>query len=284
MSAAPHTLASLNEADADGFAQALDGVFEHAPWVARAAAGARPFTTVAALHDAMMAALHAAGPDAITAFLRGHPPLSTAALADAALTEHSRAEQAALGLASLGAAAPAFAAEQLAYAERFGFPFIICARHHTPRSVLRTLRLRAADTIEVERARALEEIAHITRLRLVARVTGPGAPRTTGHLSTHVLDTAAGRPAAGVRVVLLRDGVPCREAITDADGRTAPPLIADEPLRIGEHELQFHVGACFGGRGFYDVIPVRFAIEQPEGRYHIPLLLSPWSYTTYRGS
>jgi len=141
--------------------------------------------------------------------------------------------------------------------------------------------------LETERATALREIGLITRLRLAAKVDGPGKPATTGRLSTHALDTRAGRPAAGVTITLYEVGASARglllETVTNADGRTDKPLIAGEPLRIGTYELNFHVGAYFGN-GFLDIVPVRFSIAEPEGHYHVPLLVTPWSYSTYRGS
>jgi 2-oxo-4-hydroxy-4-carboxy-5-ureidoimidazoline decarboxylase len=80
-------------------------------------------------------------------------------------------------------------------------------------------------------------------------------------------------------------------AVTDADGRTARPLIAERPLPIGRYELRFAVGDHFRSRGieqgdppFLDIVPLRFSIAEPEGHYHIPLLCTPWSYSTYRGS
>lgn len=105
-----------------------------------------------------------------------------------------------------------------------------------------------------------------------------------GRLTTHVLDTAAGRPAAGVLVTLHRDGLEVGRGVTDADGRTAP-LLEGDVLVAGTYELTFFVGAHFGeGVGFLDEVPVRFRIADPDGHYHVPLLVSPWSYTTYRGS
>lgn len=112
-----------------------------------------------------------------------------------------------------------------------------------------------------------------------------------GRLTTHVLDTARGRPAAGVRVELFRDGgpEPLRSVSTNADGRTDGPLLEGEDLTGGQYELVFHVGAYFGGEGlpeppFLDLVPVRFGISDPGGHYHVPLLVSPWSYSVYRGS
>jgi 5-hydroxyisourate hydrolase len=99
-------------------------------------------------------------------------------------------------------------------------------------------------------------------------------------LTTHVLDTAHGRPAAGVAIELkLPDGTR-RTTATDADGRAK---LADE-LTAGEHELVFAVGDYFGERAFLDRVPVRFTVADPQAHYHVPLLVSPWSYSTYRGS
>ena len=114
-------------------------------------------------------------------------------------------------------------------------------------------------------------------------------------LSTHVLDTAQGRPARGVAVDLFAlDGETRRlvvRARTNADGRTDAPLLAGEAYRPGAYELVFHVGAYFRGEGvplanppFLDEVPIRFNLAEAEGHYHVPLLVSPWSYSTYRGS
>ncbi len=122
------------------------------------------------------------------------------------------------------------------------------------------------------------------------RVTGPGMPKTTGHLSSHVLDTARGKAAEGIRIELFREGVLIEEAVTNQDGRTEQPLLQDGPLRIGRYELRFHVEDYFTGwpnvtdPPWYDVIPIRFGVTEPEGHYHVPLLLGAWTYTTYRGS
>ncbi|MGY2051426.1 hydroxyisourate hydrolase [Methylobacterium sp. JK268] len=118
-----------------------------------------------------------------------------------------------------------------------------------------------------------------------------------GHLSTHVLDVTSGRPAAGVAVTLRRLGPDGRgetvaEAVTNADGRTDDPLLAGPALLSGTYELVFRVGAYFRGQGtpglaeppFLDEVPVRFGVADPDGRYHVPLLIAPWSYSTYRGS
>jgi hydroxyisourate hydrolase len=115
-------------------------------------------------------------------------------------------------------------------------------------------------------------------------------------LSTHVLDLVRGGPAAGVPLTLdriERGEVRVRlvSATTNADGRTDAPLLADAALLVGTYELVFDVADYFSGGTapsasppFLDRIPIRFSVADPEAGYHVPLLVSPWSYSTYRGS
>jgi 5-hydroxyisourate hydrolase len=114
-------------------------------------------------------------------------------------------------------------------------------------------------------------------------------------LSTHVLDTSRGMPAAGIELELhfLGDGDRSlvTTAITNADGRTDVPLLSGDRIDPGTYELKFHAGAYFSRVGvpltdppFLDLIVIRFGIADPEGHYHVPLLLSPYGYSTYRGS
>jgi 5-hydroxyisourate hydrolase len=113
-----------------------------------------------------------------------------------------------------------------------------------------------------------------------------------GRLSLHVLDTARGRPAAGVGWQLWRlDGERrlLSEGTTNADGRT--DQLVEGALEIGRYELVYRVGDYFRAAGldtaeppFLDDVPIRFAVADPDGRYHVPLLVSPWAYSTYRGS
>lgn len=276
------TLDTLNAAPPGAFADALDGVFEHAPWVAAAAAAHRPFATLARLHEALMQAVRDAGPSEQLAFLNGHPELRPGALA-ADLTPESRAEQGSVGLAE----AAGLTALNDAYRARFGFPFIVCVRRQTAANVLRVLRSRLEGARDAELDAALTEVVHITRLRLVQRVDGPGAPATDGRLSTHVLDVAAGRPGAGMGVTLLQEEREVGAWVTGSDGRTEAPLLSGGPLRQGHYELRFDAGAYFAGRDvacFYTVIPVRFVVAEAEGHYHVPLLVAPFGYSTYRGS
>ncbi len=116
-----------------------------------------------------------------------------------------------------------------------------------------------------------------------------------GKLTTHVLDTANGCPAAGMRVTLFRidpaGAALVKSIVLDSDGRADAPLLEDDELRTGRYRLDFAVGAYFSGRGakldeppFLDRVPLDFGIASTEQHYHVPLLVSPWSYSTYRGS
>lgn len=115
-----------------------------------------------------------------------------------------------------------------------------------------------------------------------------------GFLTTHVLDTARGAPAQGMEVVLFRLQDDQRYEIarmrTNSDGRTDGPILPDARFEIGVYELEFHAGAWMDATGiaaedprFLDVIPIRFGMSRPD-HYHVPLLISPFGYSTYRGS
>ncbi len=290
------TLDTLNTADRATFVSALTGIFEHAPWVAERVFASRPFATVSELYDGMAAEVARASVAEQLSLIRGHPELAGKVARAGTMTPESVREQGSLGLDRLSDAEfEGFERLNAAYRTRFGFPFIICVRRHTRDSILVSFGRRVGNGEEVEHRTALEEVGYIARLRLAEAVEGQGRLKVYGKLSTHVLDTMHGEPAAGVRVVLKECGVSAegvlKETITNADGRTDEPLIDGAPLRIGTYEIGFCVGDYFAARGiavkyprFLDFVPVRFTIAEPEGHYHVPLLVSPWSYSTYRGS
>ena len=111
-----------------------------------------------------------------------------------------------------------------------------------------------------------------------------------GKLTTHVLDLSSGLPAAGMKISLFRDNQLIRSTVTGANGRTDAPLLSDERVLAGNYRLEFSVGEYFASRQhpdarkFLDVVPIVFTIDQPQADYHVPLLVSPWAYSTYRGS
>jgi 2-oxo-4-hydroxy-4-carboxy-5-ureidoimidazoline decarboxylase len=166
------SLAELNTSDRAAFVAALGDVFEHAPWVAERAYVARPFATIAALHDAMMHVVRSAPRAEQLTFLRGHPELAGKVARAGAMTTESKAEQGGLGLNRLSDQDfERFERANLAYAQKFGFPFIVCVRlHSSAESILAAFEQRVASDMETEFATALTEIGHITRLRLEDRI------------------------------------------------------------------------------------------------------------------
>jgi 5-hydroxyisourate hydrolase len=130
----------------------------------------------------------------------------------------------------------------------------------------------------------------------VATVEACCRERVLAGLTTHVLDVTRGGPAEAMRVELYElapDGArrPVADVTTNSDGRTNKPLIAAAEARIGQFELVFHVGDYFRAQQakladppFLDIVPIRFAVADVASHYHVPLLVSPWSYSTYRGS
>jgi 2-oxo-4-hydroxy-4-carboxy-5-ureidoimidazoline decarboxylase len=293
----PVPLETLNTADRKAFAAVLGEVMELAPWVADEAYAARPFATVAALFAAMTGAVRKAPDAQQRALIDGHPDLAGKAAREGKLTADSTAEQAGAGLDRLSDEEfAAFHRLNDAYRKKFAMPFIVCVRRHGKESILRQFEQRLQNDAASERAAALGEIFRIAALRLDQRVSGPDRLKVHGHLSTHVLDTHGGHPAAGVAIELCEIGATgaartLKRAVTNADGRTDQPLFAGTPVPIATYELRFAVGDYFAKKNvpqsdppFLGVVPVRFAVAEPEGRYHVPLLVTPWSYSTYRGS
>ena len=290
-------LSDLNACGKDDFVAALANIFEYSPWIAEQAAAARPFAGVTQLFDAMKSAVDGAAPELRLALIKAHPDLADKTQRAAGVTESSSGEQHSLGLDRLSDAEyEAFERVNNAYRARFGFPYVVCVRRQTKDSVLRDFERRLPNDIATETQRSIEEICRIAALRLDLLVMSDDRLKVHGRLSTHVLDTHSGRPAAGIAVELveLSDlGISrvVTRTITNSDGRTDAPLIGGRPVPIGRYELTFRVGKYFAEHGvamsdppFLDQIPLRFSVSDPEGHLHVPLLVTPWSYGTYRGS
>ena len=291
------TLDQLNAMSAADFTAALADIYEHSPWVAEAAAKQRPFATLTALHSAMTAAVRSAPQDVRMKLISSHPDLAGKAARTGALTADSTNEQMSAGLDRLSETEFArFHKLNDAYKAKFGIPFIVCVRRHTKDSILDEFDRRLAHGTADETETALGEIFRIGALRLDQRVIAGDKLPVAGRLSTHVLDTHSGVPAANVQVELWelsRDGAArlIVKATTNKDGRTDAPLIAGRPVPKGVYELRFFIGGYFRSRGvaladppFLDVVPIRFGVGEPEGHYHVPISASPWAYATYRGS
>lgn len=290
-------LSELNAMSQEAFTAVLAHIFEHSPWIAEQAAASRPFSGIVALHDAMIDVVTRASSEQRLALIRLHPDLANKTQRAAGLTADSNAEQSGAGLDRLSNAEyDAFQRANDAYRAKFGFPYIVCARRHTKDSMLRDFERRLPNDATAEAAHAIAEIFRIAALRLDQSVTSDDRLKVHGRLSTHVLDNHCGKPAPGIAVTLIElselgQSRVIATAVTNEDGRTDHPLISGRPVPIGRYELTFAVGDYFAARGvamsdppFLDQIPLRFAVSEPEGHLHVPLLVTPWSYTTYRGS
>jgi 2-oxo-4-hydroxy-4-carboxy-5-ureidoimidazoline decarboxylase len=290
-------LSDLNVCSKDDFVAALANVFEYSPWIAEQAAALRPFAGLNALLAAMRAALDRAPEELRLALIRAHPDLANKTQRAAGLTAESHAEQNSAGLDRLSDAEfIAFERLNNAYRAKFGFPYVVCVRRHTRDSILRDFERRLPNDAKAEAQASIGEICRIAALRLDQLVASEDNLSVHGRLSTHVLDTHSGRPAAGISIELtelsdLGEARVVARAVTNSDGRTDQPLIGGRPVPIGRYELTLNVGGYFADRGvplsdppFLDRIPLHFSVRDPEGHLHVPLLVTPWSYATYRGS
>ncbi len=285
-------LSRLNSLDATGFTDDLGGLFEHSPWVAALTAPSRPFATVRLLHETMAGVVRDAGEARQLALIRAHPELAGKEAAAGTMTDDSTSEQSRLGLTRLARGDFERLSElNRRYRETFGFPCIIALRRHSSlASVLAAFEQRLANSRAIEIEFALGEIGHITEGRLVQRLG-----LANGRLSTHVLDTTTGAPGAGMAFTLLVARLGNWDRITagetNAHGRTDQPLVAGLDMAACQYRLEFQVGDYFRKRSaeiadppFLDVVPIEFGIADPGQHYHVPLLCTPWSYSTYRGS
>ena len=289
-------LEALNKSSPQDFVAALGDVFEHSPWVAERVAARRPFADTRALLDAMTNAVNAASKEEKAALLRAHPDLAGKAARAGTLTKESTAEQASAGLDQLSEREfESFQTFNTSYQRKFDIPFIVCVRRQTKDAILQQFAKRIDNAPEQEFDTALSEVFRIAALRLDQKIENANLG-LNGRLSTHVLDNHAGRPAKGLWIALRElsgqdEPRMIARVQTNADGRTDAPLISGRPVPTGQYEILFAVADYYRGRNvplaeppFLDVVPIRFSIAEPEGHYHVPLLVTPWSYSTYRGS
>lgn len=164
------TLDQLNSLATPDFVDALNGIYEHSPWIPERAAVARPFTSSDALHAALKAVVDTASPDEQLSLLCAHPELAGKEAAAGTLTSHSTDEQKGAGLVNLSEDEKReIAALNQRYRERFGFPFIIAVKHHTRSSIFSELRRRSTgNDLDLERGECLSQVHEIARLRLLA--------------------------------------------------------------------------------------------------------------------
>ena len=256
-------------------------------WVDDVLAGA-PYADLDALLAAVRAAATPLSPDEVAEALAHHPRIGERPVGEGAAQDHSRREQRAPDADDPDLAAR-LAAGNAAYEHRFGRVFLVRAAGRTRAEVLAELDRRLTLDAAAELDEVAEQLRQIALGRLRAVHAG-GAP--VGQVTTHVLDAARGRPAVGVAVTLVGpDGAVLGTARTDDDGRvrgfggfgTAAPTA----LTVGEHRLELDTGAWFAAQGveaFYPRVTVHFTVSDPSAHLHVPLLLSPFAYSTYRGT
>jgi 2-oxo-4-hydroxy-4-carboxy-5-ureidoimidazoline decarboxylase len=166
--APPLTIAELNRLNRGAFVGIVGPVFEHSPWIADRAWGNRPFSTLQSLHRSLCSAVEEASEEEQLGLIRAHPDLVGAAARAGKLTSASRGEQASAGLGELSSdEIDLFERYNQAYRERFGFPFVICARENKKEAILKAFPIRTAHSREEEIATALKEIEKIAWLRLL---------------------------------------------------------------------------------------------------------------------
>jgi 2-oxo-4-hydroxy-4-carboxy-5-ureidoimidazoline decarboxylase len=277
----------------EAFEAALGGIYENSPWVPRTAATKRPFDSLRALADAMAAAVDGSEEAVKLALLRAHPDLAGKAALAGNVTAHSSDEQTRAGLTHCTVEElKQFTELNGAYTEKFGWPFILAVRNATKRAIFCAFERRLKNDACAERTECLRQVHRIAYMRLLTAVQHAD----TGFLTCHVLDTARGCPAAGMRVTLRRLTGGASQTlgtwITNEDGRLDGPALKGAAHRPGTYEWTFYVEEYFAAVGvptnmgtpFLDEVPIRFGIGDPESHYHVPLLVSPAGCSTYRGS
>lgn len=281
----------LNQLPADEAHRALSACCGATRWV-EGMVNRRPFRDLADLFESAEAIWAALTPEDWREAFTHHPRIGDLD----ALRKRFGGKQGWAGSEQSGALA---ASEELlsalsegnrVYEERFGHIFIVCATGKTAAEMLMLLEERLLNDPATELSVAASEQARITRLRLEKLVDM--STRHHSAITTHVLDTSRGRPAEGVPLALdhLDAEVGWKKlanAMTDADGRVKHLLPPDHSLASGAYRLIFDVATYYrrhGGECFYPSVPIHFEVKDTGQHYHVPLLLSPFGYSTYRGS
>ena len=281
------TLDEVNRMDLDAFVAAFGDVIEFTPAAAKAAFTKRPFATVTALHEALFDSLRLAPPAEQHAFFHRLSDIGENAVP---LTAASTSEQSKASISSLGASELARLHQlNLAYRSKFDMSYTICVRRNTVQRIFDELDRRLHNEKDIELATAIQEEYFITRIRVGEQVSGAGAPKIYGEISAHVLNAMVGKPANGVIVELYDVGGDearkVGQAMTNVDGRA--DLMKGSPVPIGRYELRYAIGDYFRKSGtpvaepFFDVVPMRLYISKPEESYHVPLITTPFNYSTH---
>lgn len=287
------TLDELNQLPAPAASRALSGICSAERWVGAILAG-RPYPSLDALIARSDAAVGAMTEADLRGALAGHPRIGDK---QATATSWSGAEQAGVQVED-AEFMRALTVANAAYEQRYGHIYLVCASGRSGRELLELLLERLRNDQATEWRVVAAELAKINEIRLrklvvaapPAEAPAPAAEeeaaeRAAGSgLSTHVLDTAKGEPASGVVVRLESDGRELGRGTTDGDGRISD--FGAGLLGVGVYRLVFETQAYFGSgqTAFFPEVVVTFRADGQRPRYHVPLLLSPYSYSAYRGS
>ncbi|MDI2089971.1 2-oxo-4-hydroxy-4-carboxy-5-ureidoimidazoline decarboxylase [Commensalibacter oyaizuii] len=279
---------NINRLSVDQFVQQFGNVFEHSPWVAQAVVNNRPFSSLHEMIAVMTGVVKRASDEKKLALIRSHPELGYDKIK---LTADSQHEQNQAQLTSLTKEQRTTLIElNEAYREKFHFPFVICVRNYNSYdSIIKALQMRLSSSAKKEMDTAIAEICQIATLR-IEDIAQKIAQTTASSLSTHLLDLVSGQPAANVKVVLYHRDKAVFEGYTDQNGRCQLPASV-QGFVSGAYQFAFYVADYFKKQGyaltdppFLDVIRVDFGITRNVGHYHVPLLISPYGFSTYKGS
>jgi 2-oxo-4-hydroxy-4-carboxy-5-ureidoimidazoline decarboxylase len=292
----PISLTEFASFTQEQFVETVGKCYENSPWVAEAAYTQRDglFETVTALHAAMKAVVEGSSLQQKTDLINAHPDLAGKAALAGEVTAESSEEQSKAGLSSLTTDEMAsFTEMNTAYKAKFGFVFILAVRNASKSTILGCFKARLQNSREKELNECIRQIHKIAWMRLLTTIE----PKDSGFLTCHVLDTASGKPANDMRITLSRlsgEGELglIKEYVTNDDGRlTGGPALKGTDFSVGVYEWIFYSGDYFlkecqqvDGTPFLNEVPIRFGIDNPEDHYHVPLLVSPYSFSTYRGS
>ncbi|CAI3958477.1 5-hydroxyisourate hydrolase (purine catabolism) [Commensalibacter communis] len=279
---------TINQLSVDEFVRQFENVFEHSPWVAQAIVNYRPFASVEQMVNIMGDIVQQADIEKKLVLIRSHPELGYDKIR---LTTESQNEQNRAKLRNLTDQERKKLIElNEAYKNKFNFPFVVCVTNHNNyTAIIHALETRLQSSSEQEIDTAINEIIQIASYRVQNIILNLESNLQLS-LSTHILDLVSGSPAPNVKIALYYNEILIFEGKTNHDGRCNISNLTD-PLKPGSYQFAFYISDYFKKQDypttnppFLDVIRVDFGLAKGKLHYHVPLLVSPYGFSTYRGS
>ncbi|WP_332630808.1 2-oxo-4-hydroxy-4-carboxy-5-ureidoimidazoline decarboxylase [Halalkalibacter flavus] len=281
------SMEKVNKMDQSQFINIVGAVFEHSPWVAEKSWNAHPFVNLEQMYNHMIEEMHGATTALKLSLLRAHPDLGTRL----EVSESSRDEQKNAGLSQLSEQEfEEFSMLNKDYINKFGFPFIMAVKGQSKKAIKSNMKARIHNSYEEEFETALQQVSKIARFRLWDLIL----EKELGKLTTHVLDISTGKPAQNVVIELWKRNndnhfVKIGQSRTNSDGRVPEPLLEANEMKKGTYQIRFNVGDYYRSKlekepYFLEIVPIQFVITKENEHYHVPLLIAPGGYSTYRGS